>query len=102
MPCNTVQYTSIDASKMQTPLLVRALERLGYQVHQHVAGRVIQFSRDSELGSYSDGHLRVPGGFDGARLTRAYSRELVKAEAARAGFAVRGIDETHLEMYKRA
>ena len=86
MPCDTIQYTEIDATKMQADILRKALESMGFTVRDVGAGR-LSFQDGLTFGTYQPGQsLSVPEGFDGEELTRRYSTELVKARAPRASY----------------
>ena len=101
MPCDTVQYTEIDARKMQADILRKALESMGFNVKEAGAGR-LTFSDGSMFGTYQPGQfLTVPEGFDGEELTRRYSTELVKARAARAGWRVLEKSPGKLQLVRR-
>ena len=76
MPCDTIQYTEIDATTMQADILRKALESMGFTVREDGAGR-LTFQDGSTFGTYQPGQsLSVPEGFDGEELTRRYSTEL--------------------------
>ncbi len=103
MPCDTIQYTEIDASKMQPDILRAALESMGYTVREVGAGRLtFQNGGGMSYGTYQPGGaLSVPQGFDGELLTRRYSTELVKAKATRAGWRVTEKADNKLQLTRR-
>ena len=101
MPCDTIQYTEIDATKMQGDILRKALESMGFSVREAGAGR-LTFSYGATFGTYEPGKvLTVPEGFDGQELTRHYSTELVKTRATRAGWRVTEKEPGKLQLTRR-
>ena len=65
MPCDTIQYTEIDVSKMQPDILRKAPESMGFTLREQGAG-ALSFADGSMYGTYQPGgKLAVPQGFDG-------------------------------------
>lgn len=100
MPCDTIQYTQLDVSKMQPAMLRKALESLGFTVRDLGAGG-LSFQRGPIYGQYKNGSLEVPQGFDAEALQRQYSEELVTAQARRAGWRVKKTAKGKLQLVKR-
>lgn len=100
MPCDTIQYTTLDVSKMQPATLRKALEALGFTVREAGAGR-LTFQRDGLYGSYQDGKITAPDWFDPQELQQQYSEELVRVKATRAGWRVKKTAKGKLQLVRR-
>ena len=103
MPCDTIQYTELDVSKMRPEMLKKALESMGYSVT--MSGQYIE-ARKGRIGlSINAGRLVMAEGAASRELEqniqKAYSREIVRTNARKAGFQVREKTDYQLELVKR-
>lgn len=104
MPCDTVQITALDVSKMRPDLLRKALESMGYTVIQQTGERVwAQRGRDQITIDRGKLIMQAGGASEELQtnLQRAYSREVVSESAKRAGFVVTRKADYQLELSKR-
>lgn len=95
MPCDTIQTTSIDFGKADTPLLAKALGKLGWTVANVNKNGLTARNQKGESLSFRDGTFEVQGAsytapkFDQAEVRREYSRQVVGYAAQRFGWSLK-------------
>ena len=96
MPCYSVRRTPITWARCknkvgQVPLLIKALTALGYETYQNQSDGIVSFNAGygaSATYTISTGEFNIPatlGRWDLNRVKQEYSKQVVRAQAARFG-----------------
>lgn len=98
IPCDTIQTVGVKLAIADLDTLERALRTMGGYVAR--SGEVIYFGRGESFNKVT-GELRVTSQDRAALIKRAYSAEIVKAQAKRFGWHLKETAPYQFEVVKR-
>lgn len=102
MPCDTIQTSQVDLSslgKISPDLLLAALNDLKLGAVRRSAER-IEFGYGESF-DITTGQMRLASNHDINEIKRAYSRQVVKSQAAKAGWLLKEIKPGQFQAIKR-
>ena len=99
MPCYTITEVKLELKNANLDLLTKAINKVGQNAYVQLRENGLVWNG----GSYdkTTGILSVRNGTDGKLVKRAYSGEIVKAQASRFGWQYKEIKPFTYEIIKR-
>jgi hypothetical protein len=98
MPCDTIVTVKLELKNANLTLLQKVVEEITGR-KAYVSGNIVSWG----TGSYNKltSQLTVRSQSDGQQIKRAYSGELVKAQAKRFGWQIKEISQYQYQILKR-
>ena len=100
MPCDTIRTTTVElGSSTNTELLLAALNELGLSAYRQSA-TIIRFGR-GEFFDATTGRLEVATSRDVNEIKRAYSNQVVLAQAKKFGWQLKKVAQNKYAVQRR-